>query len=173
VEAAIAWRTGQSGAPPDTVRCASHVTRSLGFDRWSFCLLGHRTVRWCTGQSLFTVRCALWLCSDFCVHCSALTALCRRPLSRSSCCSAGTPDSPVNYSGAASRIPEGEQFGVEFPGAPDTVRWCTGHCLVAHWTVRCARPGHTSVFFCSFYLNPFLVFLLVCCESLVPVKLII
>jgi hypothetical protein len=33
--AAVAWRTGQSGAPPDTVRCASHVTRSLGFDRWS------------------------------------------------------------------------------------------------------------------------------------------
>jgi hypothetical protein len=44
VEAAVAWRTGQSGAPLDTVRCASHVTRPLGFDRWSFCLLGHRTV---------------------------------------------------------------------------------------------------------------------------------
>jgi hypothetical protein len=29
VEAAVAWRTGQSGAPPDTVRCASHVTRPL------------------------------------------------------------------------------------------------------------------------------------------------
>jgi hypothetical protein len=25
----------------------------------------------------------------------------------------------VNYSGAAPRIPEGEQFGVWFPGAPD------------------------------------------------------
>jgi hypothetical protein len=24
-----------SGAPPDTVRCASHVTRPLGSDRWS------------------------------------------------------------------------------------------------------------------------------------------
>jgi hypothetical protein len=33
---------------------------------------------------------------------------------------------PVNYSGAASRIPEGEQFGVGVPGAPDTVRWHTG-----------------------------------------------
>jgi hypothetical protein len=29
-------RTGQSGVPPDTVRCASHVTQPLGFDRWSF-----------------------------------------------------------------------------------------------------------------------------------------
>jgi hypothetical protein len=28
-------RTGQSGAPPDTVRCASHVTQPLGFDRSS------------------------------------------------------------------------------------------------------------------------------------------
>jgi hypothetical protein len=35
VEAVVEWRTGQSGAPPDTVRCASHVTRPLGFDRWS------------------------------------------------------------------------------------------------------------------------------------------
>jgi hypothetical protein len=35
--------------------------------------------------------------------------------------SGGAPDSPVNYSGAAPRIPEGEQFGVGFPGAPDTV----------------------------------------------------
>jgi hypothetical protein len=35
-------------------------------------------------------------------------------------------DSPVNYSGAASRIPEGEQFGVGDPGALDTVRWRTG-----------------------------------------------
>jgi hypothetical protein len=52
VKAAVAWRTGQSGAPPDTVRCTSHATRPLGFDRWSFCLLGHRTVRWCTGQVL-------------------------------------------------------------------------------------------------------------------------
>jgi hypothetical protein len=40
--------------------------------------------------------------------------------------SGATPDSPVNYSGAASRFPEDEQFGVGVPGAPDTVRWCTG-----------------------------------------------
>jgi hypothetical protein len=126
VRASVVWRTRQFGAPPDTVQCASHVTRPLGFDRWSFCLLGHQTVRWCTGQSLFTVRCAFWLCSDFCVHCSALTALCRRPLARCSRCSAGTPDSPVNYSGAAPRIPEGGKFRVGFPGAPDTVQWHTG-----------------------------------------------
>jgi hypothetical protein len=45
---------------------------------------------------------------------------------RSSRCSAGTPDSPVNYSEAASHFLEGGKFSFEFPGAPDTVRWCTG-----------------------------------------------
>jgi hypothetical protein len=36
------------------------------------------------------------------------------------------PDSPVNYSGAPLRFPEGEEFGLKSPGAPDTVRWHTG-----------------------------------------------
>jgi hypothetical protein len=52
VEAAVAWRTGQSGVPPDTVRCASHVTRSLGSDRWSYDVWARLAVRWCTGQVL-------------------------------------------------------------------------------------------------------------------------
>jgi hypothetical protein len=34
--------------------------------------------------------------------------------------SGGIPDSPVNYSEASLRIPEGEELGVEFPGAPDS-----------------------------------------------------
>jgi hypothetical protein len=46
--------------------------------------------------------------------------------------SGGAPDSPVNYSGAPLKIPKGEELGVEFPGAPDTV--------------QCARPGDTSVY---------------------------
>jgi hypothetical protein len=97
VKVAVAWRTGQSGAPPDTVRCACHVTQPLDSDRLSFCLLGHRTVGWCTGHALFTVRCAIWLCSDSGAHYSAFNAFCRRPLARSSRCSAGTPDSPVRH----------------------------------------------------------------------------
>jgi hypothetical protein len=32
----------------------------------------------------------------------------------------GTPDSPVNYSEAPLSFPEGEEFGLEFPGAPDS-----------------------------------------------------
>ena len=30
------WGTLLSYGTPDTVRCASHVTQPLGFDRWSF-----------------------------------------------------------------------------------------------------------------------------------------
>jgi hypothetical protein len=65
------WRMLSYGAP-DTVRCASHVTRPLNSDRWSVGQLGPRPVRWCTRQSLFTVRCAFWRCFDFCA--------CRRAL---------------------------------------------------------------------------------------------
>jgi hypothetical protein len=43
---------------------------------------------------------------------------------------------PVNYSEAPLKIPEGAKFGLESPGAPDTV--------------RCARPGLLSVIPCSF-----------------------
>jgi hypothetical protein len=32
--AAVDGRTRQSGAPPDTTRCASHVTQPLGFERF-------------------------------------------------------------------------------------------------------------------------------------------
>jgi hypothetical protein len=44
-KAVVAWHTGQSGAPPDTVRCASHVSQPLGFDRWSSDLWGLWAVR--------------------------------------------------------------------------------------------------------------------------------
>jgi hypothetical protein len=172
VEAAVVWRTGQSDAPPDTVRCASHVTRPLELltSGPPDSPVVHRTV---------TVHCPVRLLAPILtsaragVHCSAFIVRCRRPLAQCSRYSAGAPDSPVNYSGAAPRIPEGGKFGVGFPGAPYTVWWCTGHSPVAHRTVRCARPRHTSVVFCSLCLNPFLVFLLVCCEPLAPIKLVI
>jgi hypothetical protein len=62
-------------------------------------------------------------------HCSR----CRRPLESTVAlprhCSGGTPDSQVNYSGVASEKPEGEEFRLCGP-------WRTGHCPVAHRTVR-------------------------------------
>jgi hypothetical protein len=105
-----------------TVQCACHVTQPLDSDRWSFCLLVHRTgpvdcpVR-LLAPALTSARAG--------AHCRTFIVLCRRPLARSSRCSAGTPDSPMNYSGAASQIPGAGKFRVDLPGAPDIVRWHT------------------------------------------------
>jgi hypothetical protein len=100
-----------------------------------------------TGQALFIVRAPSGGCSDFYANCPRTVAG-RRPLhttvALTSRCSAGTLDSPVNYSGARPQKPEGEEFGVDRP-------WCTGHYLVAHRTVRCARPGFSSVSFAPFF----------------------
>jgi hypothetical protein len=78
----------------------------------------------------------------------------------------GTPDSPVNYSGVAPRITEGGKFGVGLPGAPDTIRWCTGQS-------GALDQGSLRLSFALFILNPFLDFLLVCVEPLAHVELII
>jgi hypothetical protein len=66
-------------------------------------------------------------------------------------CSAGSPNSLVNYSEAALQKPEGGKFEGVRPWAPDTVRWCTEHCPVVHRTVRCAKPGFSSVSFAPFF----------------------
>jgi hypothetical protein len=159
-----------------TVRCANHVTQPLGFDRWSFWQLGHRTVRWCTGQSLFTVRCAFWRLLWLCTcspHCPPHCTLLQTTIGAVSRCSAwhtgqsgATPDSPVNYSGE--HFPETQSRGV-WSDSP----WCTGHCPVAHRTVWCARPGQSSVFFAPLFWTLSFNFVLVCCEPLAPVELIV
>jgi hypothetical protein len=79
--------------------------------------------------------------------------------------SAGTPDSPVNYSGAPLEIPEGSEFVFDRPGAPDTVRWHTGQS-------GAPDQGAFRVVFCSIVWTLFLVFLLTYCEPLAPVELI-
>jgi hypothetical protein len=61
-------------------------------------------------------------------------------------CSAGLPDSPVNYSGEALQKPEGEEFESIAPGAPDTVGGAPDS------PVRQTRV--LFGFFCSFVLNP-------------------
>jgi hypothetical protein len=151
-------RTGQSGAPPrhPTVRVRSWST--VG----GFVLIWHRTVRCRTGQTLFPVRCS----SDSAAHCYLRQVLLQSTIARSSRCSAGTPDSPVAHrtfrwflAECAWRNPKVKSSELYGPGAPDTV--------------RCARPGHPSISFAPFFLNPNLVFLLVCVEPLAPVEYII
>jgi hypothetical protein len=80
---------------------------------------------WATDSPVRHLTPTLTLCVQArTVHCSC--SCCRRPLAQVSVAPHGTPDSPVNYSGVASQIPEGGKFGVDLPGAPDTVRWHTG-----------------------------------------------
>jgi hypothetical protein len=64
--------------------------------------------------------------------------------------SGALPDNPVNYSGAPTDFPEGSEFSVECPGAPDTVRWCTGHCPVVLRTL--SGGADQGVFGLSFAL---------------------
>jgi hypothetical protein len=149
--AAVDGRTRQSGAPPDSVRCASHITQLLGFGRrrpLELCLLvapespvPHRIV-----------RCASDGCSDFCAHYSVRRCPLQSTVALVVVAPLGAPDSPVNYSGARPEKPEGEEFGV--------VRsWCTGHC-----PVRQTRAPFGS--FAPLLLNPNFDILLVCVEPL-------
>jgi hypothetical protein len=138
------WATGQSGGAPD-----SHC--SLSGAPSAPALTSARAVR-----TLFTVPVALQATVGACNHCSAWhTGQ-----------SGATPDSPVNYSGLAPRIPEAEQFRGILPGASDTVQWHTGQSSAPD-------QGSLRLSSCSFNLNPFLDFLLVCVEPLAPVELII
>jgi hypothetical protein len=111
VGASDRWAIGQSGGAPD-----SHYSLSGAP----------------SGVALTSARAGM--------HCSLLLFRCRRSLALCSHYSAGTPDSPVNYSGAAPRIPEGGKFGVGFLGAPDS-------------PVRQTRADFGC--FAPFFLNPF------------------
>jgi hypothetical protein len=64
-------------------------------------------------------RCSAW-------HCSVVSRPLNSIVALTTVAPLGTQDSPVNYSGVASQIPEGGKFRVDLPGAPDTVRWHTG-----------------------------------------------
>ena len=131
------WATRQSGVAPDS----------------------HCSLSGAPSGAALTLR-------ELFAHCSCCRRLLESIVALGSRCSAVTPDSPVNYSGARPQKPEGEEFASVRP-------WCTGHCPVAHRTVRCTKIGFSWVSFCSFLLNPNLIFLLVCVEPLAPVEYII
>jgi hypothetical protein len=119
--AAVDGRTGQSGAPSDTIRCQPrHPTVRV----LTVSTVGALTA-WATGQSGAApdMHCSLsgapfgaaLTLREMSAHCSR----CRRPLESTvalgSRCSAGTPDSSVNYSGARPQKPESEEFEVDPP----------------------------------------------------------
>ena len=58
----------------------------------------------------------------------------------------------MNYSGAALSFPEGEEFDLESPGAPDTVRWHTGQSGAPdQGTLRLSLALFVELFSWSFY----------------------
>jgi hypothetical protein len=98
VEAAVVWGTGQSGAPatspgrwvPTVGALIGGATGQSGGAPDSHCLLSGAPSD---------------ACSDFCArseHCSLFLYCYRRPLALGAVAPLGAPDSPVNYSGAAS-----------------------------------------------------------------------
>jgi hypothetical protein len=144
----VEWRTGQSGAPPD-----SHCRRS-GADLLPFLAqttvappgqLAHRTLF----SAHWTVRCPLPTvgaghaspadcATDRCAGDRWLTGQSGAP-----------PDSPVNYS----HMPP--DFSRERP-VHQKLAWRTGHCPVHHRTVWCARPSCTQPSLLQFFLFLFL-----------------
>jgi hypothetical protein len=77
--AAVDGCTGQSGAPPDTVRCATghspvRQPRHPIIRVLTQSIVGALTSGG-TGQVLFTVRCASGGCSDFCARSPCTVAL--------------------------------------------------------------------------------------------------
>ena len=117
----VAWRTGQSGAPPDTVRCG-FLSLNGEADRWQI------WSRWRTGHVRCTPDSPVPPSDRWLGHVSrAESAADRwpgRPLAhRTVRC---TPDSPVNYSRTSPANSRERPVRSSQPGAPDTVRCTTG-----------------------------------------------
>jgi hypothetical protein len=145
-KAALVWRTGLSGAPPDSVRC----TRVLQLELFTFGFLRrcsaiiHRTCPVHTGlsgvpaeQRLPTRNGRLCKVNSANQMSSKLseghrTVRCRTGLS------GVAPDCPVPHE-------DKDSNGRPAPRPNGKMTWRrTGHCPVAHRTVRCALRQQTS-----------------------------
>jgi hypothetical protein len=129
----VAWRTGQSGAPPDTVRCG-YPSLFGEADRWSLRAVGAPDTVRCTSDSPVPPS-SRWL-----GHVSRADRAVDRWLTGQS---GAPPDSPVNYSHTPPSNSREQQVHQSQSGAPDTVRCTTRHCPVHHRTVRCTQTELT------------------------------
>jgi hypothetical protein len=117
----VAWRTGQSGAPPDTVRCGS-LSLFGEADRWRLGAVGAPDTVRCTPDSPVPPS-SRWLGHASCPD-RAADRWPDRPLAHWTVrC---TPDSPVNFSRMPLIISREKLVRLSLPGAPDTVRCTTG-----------------------------------------------
>ena len=146
--AAVDGRTGQSGAPQDTIRCASHVTQPLVFWRFRPLELWHlgapdSPVPHWTGTVHCSVR--LWRLLWFLPRTVALSGTVQSTVARIVVAPLGAPDSPVAHrtvrwiiAECAWRNPKVKSSRSIHPGASDTVRWHTG---------QSGAPDHGSLRF--------------------------
>jgi hypothetical protein len=81
--AAVDGRTGHSGAPPDTVRCAVLTVSTVG-----------SLTAWCTGPSGAPSSAALTL-RELSVHCSLVSPMLESTVALATVAPLGTPDSLV------------------------------------------------------------------------------
>jgi hypothetical protein len=139
-----------------TVQCPvrRHITQPLGFwSSWSLAPLSSCGTGQSSGAPNSPVP--LWPAAlTSAAHCAALFPLLESTVARRWSLLrwltgqfGGTPDSPVNYSGARLRFPESCCLAPVRP-------WCTGHYPVAHQTVWCASPQHTQVLFAPLKFGP-------------------
>jgi hypothetical protein len=112
----VDWRTEQSGAPPDTVRCG-FLSYSGAADRWRLGTVGAPDTVRCTPDSPVPPFRPL-------ARPRVTRGLRGRPLAhrRVRC----TPESPVNFSRRPPTNSREWPFHQSQPGAPDTVRCTTG-----------------------------------------------
>jgi hypothetical protein len=111
----VGWRTGQSGAPPDS-HCSCPVRDLLP-------ILAQPTV-----ATPGWLACPVHT-GQFGAPCRPLARATRRPrIARPTVALAavGSPDSPVNYSRTPPNFAESGMFTGVQPSAPDTVRCTTG-----------------------------------------------
>jgi hypothetical protein len=128
----VAWRTGQSGAPSDTVRCRSPSLFGEA-DRWHLGAVGAPDTVLCTPDSPVP---------------HPTVGACHASRADSS-----RADSPVIFSRTSPTKSREQQVRRCQPGAPDTVRCTTGHCLVHHRTVRCTQTEQTLGCFEPLFFN--------------------
>jgi hypothetical protein len=142
----VGWRTGQSGAPPDS-HCSCRTRDSLPnltqptvADLWQ---LAHRTLSsahrivWCPLPTVGAGHTSpADLAADRCADGCWLTGQSGAP-----------PDSPVNYSRTPPKFSREWPVRRSWPGAPDTVRCTIGQSGVPS---RAESWLHTGTFFQSF-----------------------
>jgi hypothetical protein len=115
----VDWRTGQSSAPPDTVRCG-FLSYFGTADRWQFGAVGAPDTVWCTPDSPVPPS-DRWPGHASRADCVADRWLGRPLAHRTVRCK---PDSPVKFSRTPPTNSRERPFHQSQPGAPDTVR-CT------------------------------------------------